>query len=134
MQLSQNFSSGEFACKCGCGLGLKNLEKTTVGFHPGLILTLELTRERFKAPVIISRGYSCEKHNQAIGGKANSAHLDCDPIIAADFLQRGIRPITIYNFLDPMVGSFGGLGVYDNHVHVDFRGFKARWDKRTKKN
>jgi uncharacterized protein YcbK (DUF882 family) len=63
--LSRNFDQREFECKC-CGLYISSI---------GLVQTLQNIRDAVGAPVIINSGTRCKKHNAAVGGVANSAHL-----------------------------------------------------------
>jgi hypothetical protein len=48
-----------------------------------LAATLELVRYEFGAPVLVSSGYRSPAVNQAVGGAANSAHLNG---LAVDFM------------------------------------------------
>lgn len=65
-KLSKNFDSSEFACKCGCGYDTPD---------PELIRMLQAARDLYGKPMIISSGCRCIKHNRAVGGAANSAHI-----------------------------------------------------------
>lgn len=65
-QLSKNFTSEEFACKCGCGYDTPN---------PELIRMLQNARDLYGKPMHITSGCRCIKHNRNVGGTANSAHI-----------------------------------------------------------
>lgn len=65
-QLSKNFDSSEFACKCGCGYDTPN---------PELIRMLQVARDLYGKPIRITSGCRCIKHNRNVGGASNSAHL-----------------------------------------------------------
>ena len=65
-QLSKNFTSEEFACKCGCGYDTPN---------PELIRMLQAARDMYGKPIRITSGCRCIKHNRNVGGASNSAHL-----------------------------------------------------------
>ena len=71
-RLSKNFTSEEFACKCGCGYDTPN---------PELIRMLQDARDLYGKPMHITSGCRCIKHNRNVGGAANSAHI---PGMAAD--------------------------------------------------
>ena len=67
--LTKNFSRSEFVCnpkKCGCGFD---------GVTKKLAETLQSIRDYIKTPVIIESGCRCRKHNAAVGGVPDSAHL-----------------------------------------------------------
>lgn len=118
LQLSDHFSSHEFACRCGCG------EKDV---SPKLITLLELIRARVKAPVLIMSGRRCAKHNAAVGGAKNSQHVRGT---AADIQVTGLSPQylkTVINIIHAQGTHVGGLGVYKTFIHVDVRLGYARW-------
>ena len=64
--MARFFQEQEFACRCGCGLSK---------LDPKLIEILDAARLKFGRPIIISSGTRCARHNAAIGGAKNSAHL-----------------------------------------------------------
>ena len=64
--LSKNFSSHEFSCKCRCGF-----DKVS----PILIDTLQTIRDFWGKPININSGCRCQKHNDSIENAApNSYH------------------------------------------------------------
>ena len=77
-------------------------------------------------PIIVTSWYRSSRRNQAVRGSRNSRHLQGDAI---DFYCLHLSPFKIYQLLDKYHGDRGGLGLYKGHVHVDFRGHKARWKK-----
>ena len=112
MSLTQHFKKSELSCKCGCNQLQINMQ---------LLYALEVLRRILGKPIIINSGYRCPKHNAKIGGVTNSQHVLGT---AADIRVPGMTPQEVY-----MVAKylFDGLGVYDNFLHVDVRGTKARW-------
>ena len=64
--LSKNFTTDEFACKCGCGYDTP---------EPELIRMLQATRDLYGKPIRITSGCRCIKHNRNVRGTANSAHI-----------------------------------------------------------
>ena len=116
MQISQNFTRSEFACKCGCGFDTVDHE---------LIQLLEKVRAHFNQPVRINSGCRCATHNTNIGGSKNSQHLYGR---AADITVDHNRAADVYAYLETL--NPAGLGLYSNWVHVDTRSnANARWDK-----
>lgn len=114
--LSKDFNKSEFMCKCGCN---------KFNLSPVLIDALQQLRDYIGQPIIINSACRCEKHNVAVGGVKNSLHLRGK---AADIRVKGIEPRELAR-LAAEISDFrnGGIGTYDNFVHVDVRGKKARW-------
>ena len=114
MKDTRHFKAREMACK-HCG-GVKADQH--------LAAVLELLRNKFHKPVIITSGYRCHEHNANVGGAPKSKHLDGT---AADVVVRGVSPITVFEFLDDTFPNCYGIGLYDGWVHIDVRSDKARW-------
>jgi uncharacterized protein YcbK (DUF882 family) len=104
--LSAHFSLDEFRCSCDCN---------QVIVVPALIEVLEDLREFSGVPIQITSGYRCAKHNAAVGGKPNSAHLTGE---AADFWVSGDKDR--FKFLEAFF-IYGGLriGIGKDFLHVD---------------
>lgn len=118
LQLSDHFSSNEFACKCGCG------EKEV---DPQLIKVLELIRRTVNRPITIVSGRRCKNHNAAVGGAKHSQHVLGN---AADIKVRDMSPKEVHTAINAIHRSgvhIGGLGLYKTFVHVDVRKSIARW-------
>ena len=112
------FGRHEFACKCG-----------KCGGYPAepserLVRVLDEIREETGLPVYINSGVRCAEHNEAVGGADDSRHLYGD---ATDIRCPGKTPRELYVLADFIVGSTGGVGIYDWGIHVDTRGHRARW-------
>lgn len=74
-------------------------------------------------PLIINSGYRCEKHNAAEGGVDNSYHTKG---MAADVATPpGLTPEKLAGYAEQ--AGADGIGVYPWGVHVDVRGYAARW-------
>ena len=114
--LSEHFSRQEFACHCGCGMNTIDAR------------TLELceeVREFTGAPVKVTSGHRCAKHNKRVGGASNSQHLYGR---AADLSVED--PKAVFDWLCKQYPGVFGFGLYPSHgfVHVDTRnGTAARW-------
>lgn len=129
MKLTKNFSLSEFASKDGAEIPFwvdANL----------LILAeqLQVLRDYFGVPITINSGYRSPEHNLAVGGSKNSQHLLGK---AGDIRVKGKSPLEVYQAIELLIkdGKMlqGGLGLYDTFVHYDWRGTRARWDNRKKK-
>ena len=62
--MANYFTTKELECKC-CGKCLISTE---------LLSRLNEARQLAGIPFIITSGYRCQKHNEEVGGKPNSAH------------------------------------------------------------
>ena len=109
-----HFKDVEFACK-HCGEYKTNNE---------LLAVLELVRNHFGSPVIITSGYRCPTHNKNVGGAPKSKHVEG---IAADIKVKGFKPEEVHHFLTSTFPNSYGIGLYNNWVHIDVRKTKARW-------
>lgn len=110
-RLSKNFTSEEFACKCGCGYDTPN---------PELVRMLQATRDLYGKQMTITSGCRCIKHNRTVGGAANSAHIDGN---AVDILTpTGVDRYLIIKAL--IQAGFERIGINFNkkfiHVDVDY--------------
>jgi len=88
---------------------------------------LDDLRDELKAPVVISSTYRAPAYNKAIRGAPHSRHLLFD---AVDFSVRGVPPARAAAVLIQWrnEGKFkGGVGTYNNFVHLDTRGVNATW-------
>ena len=121
---TQHFSKDKdplFSCPC-CGLG---------GLSIPLLVVLEGIREYFQSPVTITSGARCTKHNASEGGAKRSEHLvtEEEPLSdAADIKVEGATPTQVYLYVKSLpYANLLGLGKYKSWVHIDTRGYAARW-------
>jgi uncharacterized protein YcbK (DUF882 family) len=113
VQITQNFNSDEFACKC-CGVIQINME---------LVQKLERLRSELGQAIHVNSGFRCKKRNKAVGGAPLSQHCQG---LAADIRCDGISPGIVASAAEKM--NFPGVGRYPSFTHVDIRGgAKARW-------
>lgn len=117
--LSEHFKKKEFACKCGCGLGLKDGD-----INPKLVEALEDVRTHFCKPVVINSGLRCDDHNKKVGGAKASRHLLGT---AADIRIAGVSPNDVHAYLNEKYTDKYGVGKYRTFTHIDVRANKARW-------
>lgn len=122
--LSEHFSSSEFACRCGCGY-----DKVS----PKLIQGLEELRVLVGKPIKINSGCRCKKHNdETPGSEPNSKHLLGQ---AADIVVKGVSPMDVFSLARQTIFKQGGRGLYDTFTHVDVGTGNNRpgvWDRRSK--
>jgi uncharacterized protein YcbK (DUF882 family) len=126
VQLTKNFNSNEFDCKCKrptCKQTLIDMEH---------VLNMQALRDRVGKAITQTCAYRCPEHNKEVGGASGSQHLKG---YASDIVIQGMTPNEVAALAEPI---FNGLGRYDTFTHVDSRdmlqkGAKARWDFRTKK-
>lgn len=105
------FKPSEWACKCGCGLDRIDMK---------LIRTLDLIRERFGRPIIITSGCRCEKHNATVGGRPGSAHLlgPDNYTHAVDILC--LAPATRFQLISLILWmGIRRIEITNKHIHID---------------
>jgi uncharacterized protein YcbK (DUF882 family) len=122
------FKREEFACKCGCGFDVVDVELWKV---------LQNVREYFGKPVSINSACRCHEHNEKVQKEANpkyvpnsskSKHMEG---IAADITVSGVSPDKVADYLEKIYRSQFGIGRYNTFTHIDVRPGKARWDYRS---
>lgn len=115
-QLSKNFESTEFDCKC------KNKTCTTTEIDPKLVEYLQKIRNYFGKAITINSAYRCDKHNKSVGGASQSKHKYGQ---AADIKVSGVKPLKVAQYAE-FIG-IKGIGQYSNFVHIDTRENKFFW-------
>lgn len=116
VKLSKNFTVKEFACSDGTD---------TVFISLTLVNLLQKIRNHFGNAVIINSAYRTEAHNKSIGGATYSQHKYG---LAADIHINGVTPKEIAAYVETLMPSSGGIGIYKSFVHVDVRRVKSRWN------
>jgi uncharacterized protein YcbK (DUF882 family) len=84
-------------------------------------------RDEINKPIIILSSYRSPSYNKAIGGAAASYHMQ---FCALDIASSDISPSKIHSILYKWRKEkrfSGGLGLYENFVHIDTRGYNASW-------
>ena len=104
------FKEEEFACPC-CG---ENKTKQI------LMLTIDQLRDAVGQPLTISSGFRCPKHNEAVGGKSDSAHLKG---LAVDIVCENshLRFLLVKHALKL---GFVRIGAAHKFLHLDMAGEK----------
>ena len=116
VRLSKNFTVKEFACSDGTD---------TVFISLALVNLLQKLRDHFGKAVIINSAYRTEAHNKAIGGATYSQHKYG---LAADIHINGVTPKEIAAYVETLLPSSGGIGIYKSFCHVDVRRVRSRWN------
>lgn len=117
---TKNFSESEFYCTCGCG---------AYNMREAFIMRLQYARLQAGVPMIVNSGCRCVKHNEAVGGKADSWHLhghaadiSCDPAILAKSGVMASEPQIMGLILPALIeAKFKRIGIYfeQKFIHVD---------------
>lgn len=121
---SANFSRAELECHCGCPTPTHiatNLQD--------LAVHLEELRRANNGPLHVNDGYRCPTENARVGGVPDSQHLQGK---AADVAAAGIGVAQLTKLAEEVPAfSGGGIGTYydEDFVHVDWRGYQARWSQ-----
>lgn len=115
-QLTKNFQVKEFACSDGTD---------TIFISSLLVSVLQNVRDHYGKAVHINSAYRTEAHNKKIGGAAYSQHKYG---IAADIHVDGVKPKELAAYIETLLPTSGGIGIYSSFVHVDVRRTRARWN------
>lgn len=110
-QLTKNFSADEFKCSCS--------DCSSFVIDHDHVNKLQALRDSVGA-IHITSAYRCPSHNAAVGGVPNSRHLKGD---ATDIYSATLSSYSLAG----KCKHFDGLGRYNTFVHVDSRGYRARW-------
>jgi len=119
IQISKDFNLKEFECT--------HPDHQHVQIDEQLLENLQQLRDFLNVPLIITSAYRCEERNRQVGGSKNSLHKQGK---AVDILLSTI-PVDIDD-LEEIAERLGfdGIGKYNTFIHLDVRGYKARWDER----
>lgn len=134
MQLTRNIKLSEFDCRDGTPV-----PESLIPAARRAAQNLQVLRDWWQRPLIITSGYRHEAYNRSVGGAEQSFHLGRpeQDILAADFYVEGTDVDEIGDVLHRLIriGAVeeGGLGRYPRGsggrgwVHYDCRGERARW-------
>lgn len=118
-KISKNFNLKEFECT--------HPDHNHVQVDENLVDKLQKLREILGVPLIINSAYRCPERNRQVGGAKNSQHLKGTAVDIS--LETIDLPIDELEDLADSLG-FDGIGKYNTFIHLDVRGYKARWDNR----
>lgn len=75
-------------------------------------------------PLRVTSWYRPPQVNRMVGGSPNSRHIQGD---AVDFAHPRLSPREVYERLNAWWNDRGGLAYGAGFVHIDARGYQARW-------
>lgn len=115
--VTPHFRVREFACNDGSDVVIINL---------ALPQLLEKVRSHFGGvSVTLNSGYRTVAYNARVSGSSSeSQHCNGN---AADIVVKGVKPRDVARYIETLIPSSGGIGVYTTFTHVDVRKTKARW-------
>lgn len=116
----KHFKRSEFSCNCGG----KYCNGFPVEPDKDLVDLLERIRDHFGAPVTVTSGVRCKKHNTNVGGASASQHMKGT---AADIKVKGVSVKNVVAYAETLLPGTGGIGTYSGFTHVDVRSKKSRW-------
>jgi uncharacterized protein YcbK (DUF882 family) len=123
MQLTKNFSLGEFACKDGTPVPpeyIPNVKK--------LAENLQVIRDNINRPIQILSGYRSPAWNKKVGGKTKSYHMKA---MAGDLAVKDMTPKQLHKVIMKLIDEGkiknGGVGLYPGFVHYDVGPANRRW-------
>lgn len=114
---TRSFSVAEMACKCSICKDY-DIAKMNVPF----MLKLQKVRDWLAEPMIVSSGYRCRAHNEAVGGVSSSYHTRGRAVDIKCSDSQIRLDLVIYGFRAGMYG----IGVSREFVHFDDRPFSER--------
>ena len=115
MMLSSNFCVKEFACH-------DSSDKVLI--DTALVDILQSIRNHFGRAVIINSAFRTPAYNRRVGGVANSEHTKGT---AADIVVSDVQPAMVAQYAEYIMPDDGGIGLYNNFVHIDVRRNRSRW-------
>ena len=136
--LTSHYSTAEFECRCGCGLG-----SDPEHYEPTWLEFLELRRRILDRPSVVNSGFRCAAHNAAVGGVDDSAHLRgavderveggwmrweslLATVLAFCVDEGGLEEAEARRIYELMRSRGGGVGVAKTFIHVDRDPIKPR--------
>lgn len=115
--ISGHFMYSDFLCPCCDRI------KVVPALYEHVAL-LERLRNELGAEIAVTSGYRCEAHNREVGGAPRSWHL----LFATDVAPVGGDPETLRRMYRIALNlGFGGIGLYEAHLHLDLRPGTVRW-------
>ena len=133
MNHARYFEPREFRCPCGCKSPFYEWN-----VDAELVELCDKIRESYGAPIRVDSAYRCAEHNLEVGGVVDSFHTkgkaaDLHPVKGRKTQEEIKSDVLRLQKIACAVNRYGGVGLYDWGVHVDVRGYGARWDYRSKK-
>lgn len=119
-QLSKNFTTKEFECKC------KRSDCVDQVISKELVDKIQEVRQEFGSSIVITSGYRCLAHNRSIGSKDTSQHVLGR---AADLTCKDNNKLIelLQKRFDAIGDARISIGNRANFIHVDSRRDKKRF-------
>lgn len=115
--LTAHFTADEFLCHC------RRPACDAAPMRRTFMDKLERLRVAWGRPLRPTSARRCVYWNSHVGGSGQSQHLEGN---AADFVFGAAADVQAFAALAETMG-FGGIGTGRRLVHVDDRGYRARW-------
>lgn len=126
MKIGKYFDEHEFACHCDRhGVDAEGHPILDHIIDKRLVDVLDRIRERLGVPITVNSGYRCPEHNAEVGGVSDSQHVLGT---AADITYDGIDIDRLAEIAEECGADGIGKYYYQDFVHIDVRGYAARWD------
>lgn len=97
-----------------------------VKLDPRLVKLNQAFRDRVGVPYTPNSAYRTPEHNKRVGGSPKSQHLEGKAIDIP--LLKGYTIDEMADIAEEI--CFDGIGKYETFMHLDVRGYRARWDVR----
>ena len=98
---------------------------------PELVKGLIYVSKKLNTKLTLNSGYRSPAYNAHVGGKSKSFHMGRPAgtaSLAADVSIRGIGKQRLIDAVESYSPFYnGGIGKYNSFIHMDVRGYKARW-------
>ncbi len=107
---TKNFCEYDFICRCGkCSHSVPYPSIVS----EKLMIALQQARNKLNAPIFITSGRRCKKHNKEVGGNENSYHLTglAADVRADDMIKlfKALKSVPAFSYIEP----------HDSYIHVD---------------
>lgn len=115
-KITNDFSYSEFACKCGRSVCP---EKSGRNIDEQFVMQLQMIRDEYGKPMVVSSGVRCPEHNRTVGGVLGSFHTKFLGAKAADIIVEHPKD---RHTLVRLATSLGlSVGIAAHYIHLDSR-------------
>lgn len=124
-KINQYFSTGELSCRCtndSC-----QQQKISID----LIERLVEVRQSVDDPIIITSGFRCAKHQQALRNQGLETAKGISTHELGNAVDIKCKNKSIDELLDAVKDNFTSYGVSKRFIHVDTRNKSATWTYST---
>ena len=107
-----DFEDQEFDCKCGCGLGINDI-------NPGSMRKLRASRRISGVPYIMNSAVRCPSYNKEVGSTRTSSHLP-GPTGSTAFDIKATTSHDRFMITKGLIlAGFTRIGVRKDFIHAD---------------